>query len=94
MITLRIEHPVPSYEQWKKAFDSDPVGRKQSGVRRFRVLRPVGDAGFVTIDLDFETAQQADLLLGKLRQLWSRVDGKVMSNPRTTLLEVMEEREP
>ncbi len=25
MYMLRIEHPVPSYERWKNAFDSDPV---------------------------------------------------------------------
>jgi hypothetical protein len=23
---LRIEHPVPDFDGWKKAFDSDPVG--------------------------------------------------------------------
>ena len=28
MYILQIEHPVPNYEGWKKAFDSDPVNRK------------------------------------------------------------------
>jgi hypothetical protein len=35
MAILRIEHRVPSYESWKQAFDSDPVDRKGSGVRRY-----------------------------------------------------------
>jgi hypothetical protein len=33
MYILRIEHPVPDFEGWKTAFDSDPVGREKSGVR-------------------------------------------------------------
>lgn len=32
MTILRIEHGVPSFEGWKKAFDSDPVNRKKMGV--------------------------------------------------------------
>ena len=24
---LRIEHPVPDYDAWKEAFDSDPISR-------------------------------------------------------------------
>jgi hypothetical protein len=41
MYVLRIEHSVPDYEGWKRAFDSDPLGRKKSGVRQYRVLRAV-----------------------------------------------------
>lgn len=41
MYMLRIEHPVPNYEGWKQAFDSDPVGREKSGVRRYQILRLV-----------------------------------------------------
>jgi hypothetical protein len=33
MHVLRIEHPVPDYDAWKEAFDNDPVGREQGGVR-------------------------------------------------------------
>lgn len=52
MIILQIEHPVPSFEEWKRAFDSDPVDRQRSGVRRYRILRPVDDPNFVVIDLN------------------------------------------
>jgi len=31
MYILRIEHPVPDYDGWKKAFDSDPVGEEVWG---------------------------------------------------------------
>jgi hypothetical protein len=51
MFILKIEHPVPDYAGWKKAFDDDPAGRKKSGVRRYRILRPVDNPNYVMIDL-------------------------------------------
>jgi hypothetical protein len=39
MVILRIEHRVSNYGGWKQAFDSDPVDRKGSGVRRYQILR-------------------------------------------------------
>ena len=35
---LHIEHSVPDFGGWRKTFDSDPLGREKSGVRRYRVL--------------------------------------------------------
>ncbi len=43
MVILHIEHPVSNFNFWKKAFDSDPVGRAKSGVKRYQVLRPWDD---------------------------------------------------
>jgi hypothetical protein len=56
MYMLRIEHPVADYERWKQVFDSDPVGREKSGVRRYQILRPIDDPRYVMIDLEFDTA--------------------------------------
>jgi hypothetical protein len=69
---LRIEHPIFSFEDWKRAFDSDPVGREKAGVRRYQVLRPVDDEKYVMIDLEFDSAGQAEALLAALRALWGR----------------------
>ena len=69
MIILQIEHPVPSFDAWKKAFDSDPVNRKQSGVRRYRVLRPIGNPNYAIIDLEFDSLDQAEGLLASLREV-------------------------
>lgn len=90
MYILRIEHPVPDFDGWKKAFDSDPVGREKSGVRRYRVLRPVDDAHYVMIDLEFDTARQAEALLAALRGVWARVEGQVMTNPQARIVEAVE----
>ena len=85
MATLHIEHVVPDFEAWKKAFDSDPLQRKESGVRRYRVLRPVDDPKYVMVDLEFDNATQAEALLGRLREMWRKVT--VMREPQARILE-------
>ena len=47
MTILRIEHKVPNFDGWKKAFDSDPINHKQSGVRRYHIFRPIDDPTYV-----------------------------------------------
>lgn len=93
MYVLRIEHPVPDFDGWKKAFDSDPLDRERSGVRRYRVLRPVDDPGYVMIDLEFDTAFEAEALLTALRGLWKRVEGEVIMDPQACVAEAVETRE-
>jgi hypothetical protein len=93
MYILRIEHPVPDYEGWKKAFESDPVGREKSGVRRYRILRPEDDAKYVMIDLEFDTLTQAEALLAAMRIVWGQVEGKIITGPRARIVRVLESRE-
>ena len=90
MYVLRIEHPVPDFDRWKKAFDDDPMGRKKSGVRRYHILRPVDDANYALVDLEFDTAGEAEAMLAALRVLWGRVQGTVMTGPQAKILEVFE----
>ena len=90
MVMLRIEHPVPNFEGWKQAFDSDPVGRVKSGVRRYQILRAIDDPHFVLIDLEFDTVQQAEALLAAMRVVWGRVEGTIMTNPKARIVEVVE----
>lgn len=90
MVMLRIEHPVPNYVGWKQAFDSDPVGREKSGVRRYQILRPVDDPNYVMIDLEFDTVQQAEALLAAMRVVWGRVEGTIMTNPKARIVEIAE----
>ncbi len=90
MYVLHIEHPVPSFEGWKKAFDSDPVGRVKLGVRRFRISRAVDDPIYVMIDLEFDTLKQAETLLAAMQVVWGRVEGTVMTNPKSRIFEVVE----
>jgi len=89
MITLRIEHPVADYHSWKVAFYNDPVDRKGSGVRRYYVFQPLDDPNYVIIDLELDTTDAADALLQKLRNLWKSVEGKIIFNPKATILKLM-----
>ena len=59
MATLHIEHPVTDFGTWQAAFDRFAQVRQESGVCGQRILRPVDDAHYVVIDLDFPTAAQA-----------------------------------
>ena len=93
MHILRIEHPVPDFDAWKAAFDSDPVRREQSGVRRYRILRPIDDPRYVLVDLEFDGVGEAEAMLAALRVLWGRVEGTIMMNPQTRILESVESKE-
>jgi len=93
MYTLRIEHPVPSYEKWKQAFDSDPVGREKMRVRRYQILRPVDNPNYVMIQLEFDTASDAEALLTAMRTVWSSVEGTIMTNPKAQIVEILETKE-
>ncbi len=73
MPTVRIDHPVPDFDGWKKAFDDDPLNREQSGVRRHRIFRSVDDPNHVWIDLEFDSRDEATLMLQRLESLWQRV---------------------
>jgi hypothetical protein len=90
MHILRIEHAVPDFAAWKRAFDSDPLGRQRSGVRRYRVLRPVEDPRYVLVDLEFDTRPEAEAMLHALRRLWGQVEGKVIDKGTVRIVEVAE----
>jgi ribosomal protein L35AE/L33A len=90
MVILRIEHPVPDYAGWKQAFDSDPASRRQSGVRRYQILRSLDDPNYLMIDLEFDSKTEAEALLAKMRVIWERVQGTVMSNPQVRIVETVE----
>ena len=91
MHTLQIEHPFPNYEGWKKAFDSDPINRKQSGVRRYKISRKIDDPNYVIVDLEFDNLSEAEACHDKLRNLWNRVEGTVMNNPQSRIIQVIED---
>jgi len=90
MYNLHIEHPVPDFDGWKKAFDSDPVGRQKMGVRTYQILRAVDNPNYVMIDLQFDTSQQAEALLAAMRNVWKQVEGKIMMNPQARISEIVE----
>jgi hypothetical protein len=92
---LKIEYPIADYHSWKAAFDRDALDREGSGVRRYRILRPTDDPGYVLIDLDFDEASEAEAYLGALRQAVysSQQASPASGEPQTRIVEVVEARE-
>jgi quinol monooxygenase YgiN len=95
MIILHIEHPIRDFATWKKAFESDPAGRKRSGVRRYQILRPVDDPNYVMIDLDFESTTTAEAFLATMREVWQSAAAApaLAGSPQTRIVEVVERKE-
>ena len=94
MHILQIEHRVNDFQTWKQAFDSDPVGRRQGGVLRYRILRPTGDPNHVIVDLEFDGSSEAEAFGSKLRELWSRVEGDLgLESRQARIVEVLETTE-
>jgi hypothetical protein len=90
MTILQIEHTISSFEGWKEAFDSDPINRKDCGVRHYLVFRPVDDPNYVIVHLGFDTVTDAKETLGKLERLWQKVEGSILINPQTRILDIAE----
>ena len=92
MIMLRIQHHVPNFDGWRRAFESDPMDRKGSGVRRYSVHRSVTDPQLVMIDLEFGAVAEAESMLEKLRRLWAGPGGAVMRDPEAWIVELLESK--
>ena len=69
MYILRIENPVDDYDAWKAAFDSDPIGRERSGVRRYRIMRAKDDPSYLIVDLEFDSLGEAEAVKGALGEV-------------------------
>ena len=94
MPTLQIEHEVPSYEGWKKVFDSDPIDRKGSGVKRYRIYKLLNEPKtIVIVELDFDDMEHLESALQALQNLWNKVQGTVMMGPKTRIIEMIESKE-
>jgi hypothetical protein len=91
---LRVEHTVSNFDDWKKVFDTDPLGRKKSGVRRYRIMRQIDNASFVMLDLEFDDKKEAEAFAAKLRNLWVSAQGqKLMQFPQLRIVDPIESKE-
>ena len=90
MIVLQIEHSVPDYDVWKKVFDSDPMGRKQSGVIQYKIFRQTDNPNYVVVELQMNSLDEAKNLLARLQQLWKQIEGTVITGPKGRIIEMVE----
>jgi hypothetical protein len=83
---------VPDFDRWKRAFESDPMDRKGSGVTRYHVYRSVNAPNLVMIDLELETLAQSRAFLERLEQLWAGPGGAVMQNAQALIVDTVESK--
>ena len=93
MTVLQIEHRIQNFDSWKKAFDSDPINRKESRTRRYRIYQPTNDSQYIIIDLEFDNVSDAEAALVKLQNLWSKVEGTVAFGPKARMLQLKDKLE-
>ena len=95
MPILHVEHAITDYDTWKRAFDSDPVQREQSGVRGYRVLRPADDPNYIMLDLEFDNSGEAQSFRAALERLWGsgRAAPALAGTPQARILETVERKE-
>jgi hypothetical protein len=70
--------------------------QQQSGVRRYRVLRPTDDPNYVIIELEFDSSSEAEAFLAALRRnVWSSQEAApaLRGEPQTRIVEAVEVKE-
>ncbi len=87
---LRMRYELDEYEAWRRVFDKDPLDRKGSGVRSYRISRDVDNAAAVLVDLDFDTLDEAGAFRSRLRELLTDPSIPAMARAETTLTETTE----
>ena len=90
MSVLQIEHEVFDLLSWKKAFESDPRGRKKMGVTQYEIFCLAGNSNNIIVNFWFEDFSQAENQILLLNGLWDRDGGKLMKNPRVRILDMMD----
>ncbi len=92
---MQLEHAIRDFEMWKAAFDRDPIDRQALGVRRHRVFRPVDDPGYVVVELEFDSTDEAQACGVALRELWSsrQAAPALIGAPRVRIVESVEDHE-
>ena len=93
MYVLNYWHTVSDYAQWKKIFDSDPLGREASGVRRVSIERPVDDEHTVIGELEFDTLGEAETFAGRLEAVWKGSASQTMSDAGHRITEVVAQQQ-
>jgi len=58
--TLHIEHAITDLDTWLGAFGQFADARRNAGVVAQRVRRPVDDAHYIVVELEFRTVPEAE----------------------------------
>jgi hypothetical protein len=73
MIEYRLPtEAVSDFAEWKRVFDTDPVGRKAHGAVRHAIYQGHGDGNHFILTMEFGTVAEAQSFLNNpmLKQSW------------------------
>lgn len=91
MFVLHMESTVTSFDTWKSTFDSRHQDGNQAGAQRARILRPKDNPTAVIVEVEFNTAGEAEAVLAELRPFWSSKLGTVYTAmPKVQIAEIVE----
>lgn len=90
---IRMRYELDDYDAWRQVFDRDPLDRKGSGVRSYRISRDVENESAVLVDLDFGSVDEAAAFLARLRALLGDPSLPKMARAEMTLAETTESGE-
>jgi hypothetical protein len=63
-------------------------------VRLYRISRPTNDANYVIVDLEFDSAGEAESFRTALRELWGRIGGELgLQDPQARIVEAVESKQ-
>jgi hypothetical protein len=89
MATLHIEHEITDLQTWLDAFARFGEARRKTGVKAQRIAQPVDDDNYIYVELDFDTAEQAEGFKNFLEtNVWSNPDASpaLGGTPRARVL--------
>ena len=92
MPVLQIEHPVREFETWKAAFDGARGRREAGNVRRYQIYRPVDDAKYIGVDLEFDSRAEAEAFKLGLEEMWRSPQALLVlaGSPRARIVDFVE----
>ena len=72
MTILRIEQAISDFDTWERAFARGWTicAARKRGLRGYRIFQPVDDPNYVTVDLEFDSRDEAESIRAALADLW------------------------
>jgi hypothetical protein len=91
-VLVQVEHAIRDFDMWKTAFDRGSAFREASGVRRYRIFRPIDDPNYIAVDLELDDVASAQSFREALYQLWRSPEAApaLMGEPRARIVEAVE----
>lgn len=92
MATLHVENTVHDFETWKAVFDKFDRFRAEHKVLSYRLGRDAEEPNRVSVDLDFDSLEDAESFRVQLEKIWQTPQSKaeIAGHVQARLVDVVE----